>query len=201
MDSNLHFSPSATAACSAACSAPSLAPLTHRHPPTSTHTSTHPLPPPVFVSDVQPKDLQGHIDWLATTEPAAGGAMAARLNAALDDGRLAVEAPEFYTGALPFWEMPSDVSESYERAAVVITKGDANYRRLLGDLHWQHDYSFSELTGAYWPKSTGLAALRTCKSGVLVGVEPSVEAAAAAAHPDKWLVAGLYGCVQLKPAE
>ena len=48
----------------------------------------------------------------------------------------------------------------------------------------------------YFP--TTLASLRTCKSGVCVGVEPEVEAAAAAAHPDKWLVGGIYGMVQLK---
>lgn len=50
----------------------------------------------------------------------------------------------------------------------------------------------------YWP--TTVAALRTCKSGVLVGTQPEVSAAAAAAHPEKWLVAGLYGCVQARIA-
>ena len=80
--------------------------------------------------------------------------------------------------------------------ALVITKGDANYRRLLGDRHWAHDTDFAELMG-YWP--CALAALRTCKSGVLVGTAPDAEAAAAAAHPDKWLTAGLYGMVQFRP--
>ena len=154
---------------------------------------------PVFVSDVQPKDLGYHIDWLAEVEPELGGAMAARLRAALEDGRLVVEAPKFYTGARAFWEMPDSLRASYETAQIVLTKGDANFRRLLGDLHWAHDYDFAELTGSYWPEGTGLAALRTCKSGVLVGVQPDVEAAAAAAHPDKWLVAGLYGQVLFKP--
>jgi hypothetical protein len=28
---------------------------------------------------------------------------------------------------------------------VVLIKGDANYRRLLGDLHWAHDTDFAEL--------------------------------------------------------
>ena len=37
-------------------------------------------------------------------------------------------------------------------------------------------------------------------AGVLVGVAPEVEAAAAAAHPDKWLVGGLYGVVQARIA-
>ena len=53
----------------------------------------------------------------------------------------------------------------------------------------------------YFPRGTALAALRTCKSGVLVGCAREQEAAAAAAHPDdKWLVGGLYGMVSLKPA-
>ena len=114
---------------------------------------------------------------------------------ALSDGRLALEDPPFYTSSSPFWDMPDSLRARLGSAALVITKGDANYRRMLGDLHWAHDTPFTELMD-YWP--TSVAALRTCKSGVLVGVPPEVEAAAAAAHPDKWLVAGLYGVVQAK---
>ena len=149
---------------------------------------------PVFVSDVTPDDMAPTLDWL---EQQGGAELAGRLRAALDDGRLVVDAPDFYTTATPFWEMPASLRDAYGAASVVITKGDANYRRLLGDLHWPHDTNFAELMD-YWP--TSIAALRTCKSGVLVGVEPEVEAAAAAAHPDKWLVAGLYGCVQARIA-
>ena len=58
---------------------------------------------PVFVSDVTPSDVQPTIDWLA----AHGGVeLAARLSAALADGRLTCSAPTFYTTALPFWDMP-----------------------------------------------------------------------------------------------
>ena len=92
--------------------------------------------------------------------------------------------------------MPVPLRAFYRDQALVITKGDANYRRLLGDRHWAHDTDFAELMG-YWP--CALAALRTCKSGVLVGTAPDAEAAAAAAHPDKWLTAGLYGMVQFRP--
>ena len=122
--------------------------------------------------------------------------MAGRLTAALNDGSLCLTAPPFYTGPAPFWEMPASLMLAHAAAALVITKGDANYRRLLGDLHWPHDTDFAELMG-YWP--CALAALRTCKSGVLVGTAPDAEAAAAAAHPDKWLTAGLYGMVQFRP--
>ena len=147
---------------------------------------------PVFVSDVTPPDLEPTIEWIRA-QP-GGGPLASRLSAAVGDGTIGVASPDFYTSHLPFWEMPAALRAQLGAASVVVCKGDANYRRLLGDLHWPHDTSFAELMGEYWP--TSVAALRTCKSGVLIGTEPSVEAAAAAAHPEKWLVGGLYGVVQ-----
>ena len=91
----------------------------------------------------------------------------------------------------------SELRTRLAEAALVLTKGDANFRRLLGDLHWPHDTDFADLMREYWP--TSLAALRTCKSGVLVGVVPAVEAAAAAAEPEKWLTGGVYGMVSFAP--
>ena len=68
-------------------------------------------------------------------------------------------------------------------------KGDATAS--AGDLHWARPAS---QVCDYFP--TTLASLRS-KSGVCVGVDPEVEAAAAAAHPDKWLVGGIrYGAAQ-----
>lgn len=122
-------------------------------------------------------------------------ALASRLRAALAATTLALESSPFYTSPLPFWEMPSSLRVQLARAALVITKGDANYRRLLGDRHWAHDASFAELMGKYFP--TSVAALRTCKSGVLVGVDPAVEANAVRAEPEKWLTGGKFGLVQL----
>jgi len=149
---------------------------------------------PVFVSDVVEADLAPTLAWL---EEQGGGPLAGRLRDALADGRLHVESPEFYTGPLPFWEMPDELHARLAEAALVLTKGDANFRRLLGDLHWPHDTDFADLMREYWP--TSLAALRTCKSGVLVGVVPAVEAAAAAAEPEKWLTGGVYGMVSFAP--
>ena len=141
------------------------------------------------------RDLELTLAWFEAAQQPAGAPLAARLRAALADGRLSQCWP-FYTGSLAFWEMPVPLRAFYRDQALVITKGDANYRRLLGDRHWAHDTDFAELMG-YWP--CALAALRTCKSGVLVGTAPDAEAAAAAAHPDKWLTAGLYGMVQFRP--
>ena len=71
-------------------------------------------------------------------------------------------------------------------------KGDANYRRLLGDRHWPHDTPFGVVAAAV---PCPLLALRTCKAGLVVGVPPDVEARAAARHGD-WLTSGGYGVAQ-----
>ena len=99
---------------------------------------------PVFVSDVTEPDLATTLQWI---EAQGGGAMVGRLTAALNDGRLRLTAPPFYTGPAPFWEMLASLMLAHAAAALVITKGDANYRRLLGDLHWAHDTPFSRVRG------------------------------------------------------
>ena len=106
-----------------------------------------------------------------------------------------IEAPSFYTSPNPFWEMPTELERRLGSAALVLLKGDANYRRLLGDRHWPHQLKFEALV-KYFP--TQLAALRTCKSGVLVGVSKEREAAAVRALPESWLTGGKYGLVQAK---
>ena len=70
--------------------------------------------------------------------------------------------------------------------------GDANYRRLLGDRHVPFDTPFAHLTD-YFPAP--LLALRTCKAGLICGVQSD---ACASAESD-WLVSGRYAVIQFKP--
>ena len=51
----------------------------------------------------------------------------------------------------------------------VIVKGDANYRRLLGDAHWPPTSDFRCVT-AYFPAP--FVTLRTLKSELIVGLLP-----------------------------
>merc|ERR1712048_1198635 len=90
--------------------------------------------------------------------------------------------------------LPSDLRATYEEAAVVILKGDANYRRLLGDLHWPYDTDFSAYAQSFWP-SPGLISLRTMKSGVALGIPAEAQEEAKLARPDDWLTSGVYGQV------
>ncbi|CAK8987312.1 unnamed protein product [Durusdinium trenchii] len=142
-----------------------------------------------LVSDVTQKDVPEVLQWLEPRLPV----LAERLKQSQADGRLRVKAHDFYTGGRAFWELPQDLQEDYAEA-VVILKGDANYRRLLGDLHWPYDTDFVDFARSFW-KGKGLICLRTMKSGVALGISEGEQNRAKSAHPDDWLTSGTYGQV------
>eukprot|EP00958_Prasinococcus_capsulatus_P014125 scaffold1473_cov375-Prasinococcus_capsulatus_cf.AAC.4 len=87
--------------------------------------------------------------------------------------------------------MPQDVVEALQGTTCVFVKGDANYRRLLGDRHWPLDYPF-EKVAAYWP--VPVCALRTLKAELGCGM-PQDRTAKAMEDDEQWLVNGRYGVV------
>lgn len=104
----------------------------------------HAKPAPVFVSDVMPKDLNHTLERLAR-EPGADWlqALSRRLSGYLLSGKLRVAEHCFYVSPLPTWDAPVDIMNAYSRASLVVVKGDANYRRLLGDRHWPMETTFT----------------------------------------------------------
>ena len=79
--------------------------------------------------------------------------MLATLESALHTGRLDVTASVFLCSALPGWEMPSSMHAFVAKQDLVITKGDANYRRLAGDLHWDYDVELKRVL--QWESRSG----------------------------------------------
>ncbi len=77
---------------------------------------------------------------------------------------------------------------------LIILKGDANYRRLLGDAHWPPTASFESAT-RYFPAR--LAALRTLKAEIVVGLSSGVVAQLDAEDPS-WRVNGKRGLIQTR---
>ncbi len=186
-------------------------------------------PSPILVSDATQVDLQDTLEWMQQQQDEAGQPCTGSLwlhsvlQAALQDGRLRVVAPHWTVSPLAAWEMDPQLTSTVAAHAVAVFKGDANYRRLLGDRHVPFDTPVDTAMG-YLP-TTSLA-LRTAKSGVLCGVplETCVAAAidrqpqAAAAlnralsaaggrwgtelhnellKHDQWLVSGHFGVVQV----
>jgi uncharacterized protein with ATP-grasp and redox domains len=155
----------------------------------------HLKPQPFFVSDAMPQDV---LDGLAAL-PAGGahaGDLAGRLADALARGAMKLATHWAYTTSLFYYQMPEDLADSLAAVDLVLVKGDANYRRLLGDAHWPPTTRFTQAV-SYYPAP--LVALRTLKSELVVGLEAGEAERLAAADRD-WLVNGKRGVIQARLA-
>eukprot|EP00298_Acanthocystis_sp_HF-20_P009036 c18063_g1_i1.p1 GENE.c18063_g1_i1~~c18063_g1_i1.p1 ORF type:complete len:410 (+),score=127.66 c18063_g1_i1:23-1252(+) len=148
---------------------------------------------PVFVSDAMEKDILETIDYLANKIQETKE-IGNRLKEYISNGKIVIKSNPFYTTPLAFWELPEDLKKEYIDSSFVILKGDANYRRLLGDRHWDFDKSFQEIT-KYFPAP--LLVLRTCKSEIVVGVSKENQKKAEEIYPkQEWLTKGVFGVIQ-----
>jgi Damage-control phosphatase ARMT1-like domain len=156
----------------------------------------HVKPYPYYVSDATTADVVDCLRRLAGARGAAGEA-GDRLWAAMADGGLTVRAHDFSCAPLPYADMPDDLRQEFAGAGVTVMKGDLNYRRLVGDRLWPPTTSFAERT-AYFPGP--VAALRTLKSDVVVGLDARTEAALNAAHGERrWRSSGTLALIQVRP--
>ncbi|MFI9487377.1 damage-control phosphatase ARMT1 family protein [Promicromonospora sp. NPDC052451] len=154
----------------------------------------HLKPHPYYVSDATTTDLLQVLRRLHAAGDTAAS-VAARLTTAISDGRLQVRAHGFWCSPLTFHELPTDLAAGLGEATVVIIKGDLNYRRLVRDAHWDPTTSFQDLT-AYFPAP--LAALRTLKSDVAVGVDPDRLAHLESTAPG-WRTDGTHAVIHVRP--
>jgi hypothetical protein len=126
----------------------------------------------------------------------ARGGLAARLARRIDGhiaaGELLPLAHWASASPLFYFDMPGDLYAELSQMDLVIVKGDANYRRLLGDAHWPHETPFADVV-SYFPAP--LVALRTFKSEVAVGLAPGRAEELARSDP-QWLVNGRRGVIQ-----
>ena len=119
-------------------------------------------------------------------------AVSGRLREHLSLGRLHLCQNFFWTSPLSMWEMPSELRQELCEAALVISKGDANYRRLVGDRHWSFD---TPLSGVWSYMPAALLALRVSKSEVMIGLRPGQAQTMDQRHP-QWLTNGKWGVIQ-----
>jgi hypothetical protein len=89
------------------------------------------------------------------------------------------------------WKLPQELNEDLSQSDLLISKGDANYRRLLGDLEWDFTLPFEKVVD-YLP--VPLVALRTLKAELAVGL--SLEQIQETYNRDSnWMVDGKWGVV------
>lgn len=149
---------------------------------------------PTFVSDATPQDL-----WMILKEMEARGPKAAALAKQLRtrwlSGQLRFLPHSYWNSSRFLWDLPADLERQLNEARLVIVKGDANYRRTVGDCMWSPHTPFSNVV--HYLESPVLC-LRTLKSDPLVGL-PCAKAAEQLdqADPD-WRVNGKRGLIQFK---
>ncbi len=151
----------------------------------------HAKPHPTFVSDALIADVRETVGWL-TGRPGPACEIGGRLAAALAAGRLELREDWYWTSPLPGWELPAALRADLATSGLLVSKGDANYRRWLGDRRWPYDTPLRTALG-YLPAPALL--LRTCKSDVAAGLDPARIAEAAARDP-QWDTGGRWGVIQ-----
>jgi uncharacterized protein with ATP-grasp and redox domains len=149
---------------------------------------------PTFVSDALILDARQTAAYLADLPDQATSAFGKRLVDEISSGRLRLVEHAFWNSPLADWEMPSELREGLAEADLVISKGDMNFRRLVGDLHWEETTPFARIT-EYFP--TRLAALRVTKSMVEVGLRPGQAEFLDQSEPG-WRFNGRWGMIQFQ---
>jgi uncharacterized protein with ATP-grasp and redox domains len=152
------------------------------------HVKAH----PTFVSDTTLPDVELTLAAIKTQRVPEFSALAERLASYQAQERLQIRPDLFWNSSRFFWEIPSKLHAELRRAGLVIIKGDANYRRLLGDSRWP---TTVPVTAAipYFPAP--FVALRTLKSDPIVGLSPGLAERLDQVDAE-WRVNGKRGMIQ-----
>ena len=152
------------------------------------HTKGH----PTFVSDATTKDCFETIGFLCDAPNEATASLAAEMKECAEAGAFEFVEDLFWCQPTAMWDMPDHIQDRLEGSLTTFVKGDANYRRLLGERQWPLDSPAADVL-SYWP--VPICALRTFKAEIGCGVSAEAQARAAKAD-EKWMVSGTFGVVQ-----
>lgn len=150
---------------------------------------------PTFVSDATPADV---LAFIALLESGVRGdtarGLGVRLRTAFNEGKLRVMPDVYWNSSRFLWDLPPRLAQVFAKAGLVVVKGDANYRRIVGDALWNPETLFREVLN-YFPAP--LLALRTMKSDSVVGLAPGLAEKLDPIDP-LWRVNGRRGVIQAK---
>ncbi len=154
----------------------------------------HVKPYPIFVSDVIEADIHHCIRLLKGQEKKypALASFGEQLERFWTEDKIEIMSEGFWGLPLAFWEMDTEVEQNLSKAELIISKGDANYRRLIGDLHWSPFTPFGAVV-SYLPAP--LLAIRVVKSEPGVGFSEQKYNRMTQTDPE-WMKNGKWGIFQ-----
>lgn len=119
---------------------------------------------PTYVSDATIQDVKTTIDRMKGSSEELYN----RMQEYMSDGRLELRDHLFWNSFKFFFDLPQDLIQEFKTGCdFVFIKGDANYRRLVGDRNWPVTTPVHEAI-PYFPQS--FVSLRTLKSDPIVGI-------------------------------
>lgn len=147
---------------------------------------------PTYVSDAVIADIHYLIDHLAHLEDQSTASLASRLKQHIDSGKLYIQDDLYWTSPRYFWEIPKSLYLELSHSDLLISKGDYNYRRLVGDYYWPHTTSFEQVV-CYLP--VPLVALRVLKAEMALGLT-SQQVERLQGEESDWLINGKWAVIQ-----
>jgi hypothetical protein len=152
---------------------------------------------PTYVSDATPADVYELMEAMKRCGVGPGQELIRELGARLEgyvaEGRLRVVPDQFWNGPDFFDALPERLRRPFSEAALVVLKGDMNYRRLVGDVIPEP----SAPLGTVAPRvPAAILLIRTMKGDPVAGLEPEVVRSVEAEDP-QWRVSGRRGLIQL----
>jgi uncharacterized protein with ATP-grasp and redox domains len=149
---------------------------------------------PIFVSDALPTDVHHHIQQLSQW---VGTNKAIDLAKFIESKQLVVKKHPFFNSGYPckdMFKVSPDLYENFGTQDLVIFKGDANYRRLLGEQKWKETEPFENVV-SYLPSPT--LAIRTLKYPLSCGASSnnSIEKAKQMFGNNEWNCVGNCGVI------
>jgi hypothetical protein len=151
----------------------------------------HVKPHPCFVSDAIAPDVTQALDWMRSDGPVWARSAAGRLVQAQQAGRMQVVSHFFWASPAPAWQAPPDLWNDLAGSVFLISKGDVNYRRWLGDARWPSATSLDAIIKPPAP----LFLLRVLKSDIIAGLNPG-KADEIRTRDPHWQVNGQWGVMQ-----
>ena len=146
---------------------------------------------PTYVSDATAADVRAFLGTLES-RGSAFDPIALELNHYLDSSRITLAPDPFWNSYKPFSGLPERLTRAFTGSALVILKGDLNYRKLVEDRIWPADTPLSEFAPLF---PAPIALLRTMKSDPVVGLDR--DAADSLDREDaQWRVNGRRGVLQ-----
>ncbi|SBT86532.1 conserved protein, unknown function [Plasmodium malariae] len=127
---------------------------------------------PLFVSDTMAKDVHYALDRLCSDERYPNTVFMAKMwKELINAQKWKIRDDIYWNMPLPYWVMSTSLLDELKQSNFVCFKGDANYRRCLGDLNFNFSEPHKNVLG-YFPFR--VIALRCLKSPLCCGVEKSI---------------------------